>query len=131
MFLIVPGWCYSYAPRYAPAVLLLRRFGALTKSLAGGGQDQQKTISLIGAALRDGIHAHLEDDQEEDLDSRYDYENGSAISDVLSNASSKSEDQLTLAQGFKVFNRFTCNLSLVADELCAQFFFLNVNLEVL
>ena len=71
----------------------------MTKSLAGGGQDQPKTISLIGAALREGIHAHLEHDQEEDLGSHYDYENGSAISDVLSNTSSESLDQLTLAQG--------------------------------
>lgn len=78
---------------------MLRRFGALTKSLAGGGQDQPKTISLIGAALREGIHAHLDHDQEEDLGSRYDYENGLAVSDLFPNTSSESEDDLTLAQG--------------------------------
>lgn len=88
MALLTPG--YLSGLRYAPAVLLLRRFGALTKSLAGGGQDQPKTVSLIGAALREGIHAHLEHDQEEDHGSRDEYENGI-----------ESEDQLTLDQGLQ------------------------------
>lgn len=69
-------------------MLLLRRFGALTKSLAGGGQDQLKTTSLIGAALREGIHAHLQ----------YDQENGSAISNLSLNSSYESGNNLTLAQ---------------------------------
>ena len=79
-------------------MLLLRRFGALTKSLAGGGQDQPKTISLIGAALREGIHAHLQRDQEEDLGSGYDYENRSATSNLSLDSSSESGNDLTLAQ---------------------------------
>lgn len=85
MSILTPG--YLSGLRYAPAVLLLRRFGALTKSLSGGGQDQPKTVSLIGAALREGIHAHLEHDHEQDHSPHDDYENGSG-----------SEDQLTLDQ---------------------------------
>lgn len=64
-----------FVRRYSPAVLLLRRFGALMKSLAGGGQDQSKNVSLIGNALRDGIQAHLnqeiegeEEEDDEDFD---------------------------------------------------------------
>lgn len=87
---------FETARRYAPAVLLLRRFGALTKSLAGGGQDQPKTISLIGAALREGIHAHLQHDQEEDLGSGY--ENGSAISNLSLNSSSENGNDLARAE---------------------------------
>lgn len=80
-------------------MLLLRRFGALTKSLAGGGQDQPKTTSLIGAALREGIHAHLQHDQEDGLDTGYDHENGSAISNLSLNSSSENENELTWAEG--------------------------------
>jgi hypothetical protein len=65
----------------------------LTKSLAGGGQDQPKTISLIGAALREGIHAHLQHDQEEDLGSGY--ENGSAISNLSLNTLSENGNDST------------------------------------
>lgn len=65
-----------FVRRYSPAVLLLRRFGAFMKSLAGGGQDQSKNVSLIGNALRDGIQAHLnqeiEDEEEEEDDEDFD-----------------------------------------------------------
>lgn len=89
MSILTPG--YLSGLRYAPAVLLLRRFGALTKSLSGGGQDQPKPVSLIGAALREGIHAHLEHDQEQDHSPLDEYENGA-----------ESEDQLTLDQGLQI-----------------------------
>ncbi|KAG0585679.1 hypothetical protein KC19_2G029300 [Ceratodon purpureus] len=91
---------FETARRYAPAVLLLRRFGALIKSLAGGGQDQPKTISLIGAALREGIHAHLQHDQE-DTDTGFDYEYGSSITDLPLSSSSENGNELTWAEGLE------------------------------
>lgn len=81
-------------------MLLLRRFGALIKSLAGGGQDQPKTISLIGAALREGIHAHLQHDQE-DTDTGFDYEYGSSITDLPLSSSSENGNELTWAEGLE------------------------------
>lgn len=59
-----------FVRRYSPAVLLLRRFGALMKSLVGGGQDQSKNVSLIGNALRDGIQAHLNEEIEDEEDDK-------------------------------------------------------------
>lgn len=74
-------------------MLLLRRFGALSKSLSGGGQDQPKSISLIGAALREGIHAHLEHNQEENFGSACDDQNSLSTSDLSMDTLSENEDE--------------------------------------
>ncbi|XP_024401035.1 peroxisomal ATPase PEX6 isoform X2 [Physcomitrium patens] len=93
---------FETARRYAPAVLLLRRFGALSKSLSGGGQDQPKSISLIGAALREGIHAHLEHNQEENFGSACDDQNSLSTSDLSMDTLSENEDEGLGATKFEV-----------------------------